>query len=491
MEISVGITRFYWRSRCSLHNIAILLFTRAFMSDSTSLAIPSAQQYALALKQLDQDKKLNKSARLMLQCHYEAPDRTVSYSQLAKAADLEEAHLVYGTFCRALGEALAFPFRNSMKREAPYYGSVIGHDINKIPGQEFKLRMYAEVAAAIELLGWYQASVLADLRPITKSAVIDLVERAGINIEDWYVDEHNKPVPHPRSNPRYCYNWSFGTAREGFVLCVWHQQLKTSASAVIFDENLLEHGLHKQAAAQDHQDENIRRRAQAHARRSFAFAEACEMSYLKGSPLRVIINDGSKKEREDLDESSVVLQRELDSELWYVHRYDNKSGDCLIVRGVRPGQDKTDADDTDYAAESHADSLEADDKRRQIEIWVRQKQGPFREMLLTAYGRKCTVTGTRVVETLEAAHIIPHAEGANYRPENGLLLRADIHTLYDLYLLSIDERCRVHVSRTLRYTEYACLGGRTIHLPPVTHTPSFAALRRRHERFLEKELERP
>ena len=45
----------------------------------------------------------------MLKCHYQAPDRTVTYAQLAKAAGLAEANLVYGKFCRALGEALSFP----------------------------------------------------------------------------------------------------------------------------------------------------------------------------------------------------------------------------------------------------------------------------------------------------------------------------------------------------------------------------------------------
>lgn len=427
----------------------------------------------------------------MLECHYRSPGQTVSYGQLAKAAGIGEANLVYGKFCRALGESLNFSFRPSTNRSAPYFGSAIGYEIENGPGEEFQLRMYPEVASALEMLGWYQMGILDELRPRKKSAVIELVEQAGISVDDWYLNERSEPVKQPRSNPQYCYNWSFGTAREGFVLCIWHQGLKTSAGKVVFDENVLEHGKHKQAVAQSDRDEKIRNRARAHAGRSFAFVDACDISYMKGLPIRVILNDGSRKDREDLENSSIVLQRELDPEPWYVHRFDAQTGDCVIVRGIEPERREVREGVVDGGNERDDHTLEGDDRRRLAEIRVRQKQGPFRDMLLAAYGRKCAVTGTRIVEILEAAHIVPHAEGANYRADNGLLLRADIHTLYDLHLLSIDERCRVHVSRTLRNTDYACFGGRDIHLPPVSQTPSFLALRRRHERFLQEELNRP
>ncbi len=460
------------------------------MSDSASPMIPSADAYASALKQLEGTSKLSKSAGLMLKCHYQAPDRTVTYGQLAKAAGLSEANLVYGKFCRTLGEALNFPFRMSSRRDERYYGSVIGHDIPATSTQDFQLRMYPEVVSALEMLGWYQSDMLDDLRPTSKSAVIDLVAEADISVDDWNVTESGEPVSFPRSNPRYCYNWSFGSAREGFLLCVWHQSLKTSAGNIVFDENLLEHGRHKQQVARTHPDRKIRDRAQAHARRSFAFYEACHVSYLRGLPLRVILNEGSRRDRENLDESSEVALRELDPERWFVQRFDENTGDCLIVRGISPvGIDVEEADGV--SPDHDEDSPDADDKRRWAEIRVRQKQGPFRDMLLNAYGRKCAVTGTRIVEILEAAHIIPHAEETNYRAENGVLLRADIHTLFDLYLLSVDERCRVHVSRTLRHTDYAHLNGRTMHLPALTYAPSALALKRRHERFLEKEMKRP
>jgi HNH endonuclease len=69
----------------------------------------------------------------------------------------------------------------------------------------------------------------------------------------------------------------------------------------------------------------------------------------------------------------------------------------------------------------------------------RRGQSDFRARLLEAYGRRCCISGCRVEALLEAAHIRPHAEEPNYDTRNGLLLRADLHTLYDLHLLGVDE----------------------------------------------------
>lgn len=103
-----------------------------------------------------------------------------------------------------------------------------------------------------------------------------------------------------------------------------------------------------------------------------------------------------------------------------------------------------------------------DDEYRQQTIKSRRGQRRFRQVLLTAYGGRCVVTGCRVEDLLEAAHITPHSEHTDYRASNGLLLRADIHTLFDLNLLVIDEFYRVRVSEQLRYSEYWTYNGRTL-----------------------------
>lgn len=86
-----------------------------------------------------------------------------------------------------------------------------------------------------------------------------------------------------------------------------------------------------------------------------------------------------------------------------------------------------------------------EDGRRKIEqlVVIRQGQPAFRRKLLNAYGRKCAVTGCTIEATLEAAHIRPYWGDITNDVRNGLLLRADIHTLYDLGHIKIDGRYRI------------------------------------------------
>lgn len=79
-------------------------------------------------------------------------------------------------------------------------------------------------------------------------------------------------------------------------------------------------------------------------------------------------------------------------------------------------------------------------------IKARRGQASFRNRLLAAYGRRCCISGCRVEALLEAAHICPHSKAPNYETRNGLLLRADLHTLYDLHLLGVDEFGNVSLS---------------------------------------------
>ncbi|MEI6776494.1 MAG: BREX system P-loop protein BrxC [Chloroflexales bacterium] len=80
-------------------------------------------------------------------------------------------------------------------------------------------------------------------------------------------------------------------------------------------------------------------------------------------------------------------------------------------------------------------------------IRARQGQPEFRDRLLVIFGNQCLVTGCRATEALEAAHIDPYCVSQNHDPANGLILRADIHTLFDLGLLAIDTERRCVVFR--------------------------------------------
>ena len=78
-------------------------------------------------------------------------------------------------------------------------------------------------------------------------------------------------------------------------------------------------------------------------------------------------------------------------------------------------------------------------------------QAPFKALVQEAYGRRCAITGERIVPVLEAAHIRPVASAGENRVDNGLLLRSDVHTLFDRGYLGVHpEKRTVRVSPRLR-----------------------------------------
>jgi uncharacterized protein YjbI with pentapeptide repeats len=111
-------------------------------------------------------------------------------------------------------------------------------------------------------------------------------------------------------------------------------------------------------------------------------------------------------------------------------------------------------------------SIKEAQERIIISIARRQGQSKFRQSLLEAYNYRCAITGCDAQEALEAAHIIPYSETENNHPSNGLLLRADLHTLFDLDLIAINpETMKIHFAPSLRRTDYGELDGKSLKLP--------------------------
>lgn len=77
-------------------------------------------------------------------------------------------------------------------------------------------------------------------------------------------------------------------------------------------------------------------------------------------------------------------------------------------------------------------------------------QQAFKGLVLTSYHRRCAITGGRIEPTLQAAHIRPVAMQGEHRVDNGLLLRSDVHTLFDQGYLGLDEHHRLQVSTRLQ-----------------------------------------
>lgn len=112
--------------------------------------------------------------------------------------------------------------------------------------------------------------------------------------------------------------------------------------------------------------------------------------------------------------------------------------------------------------------LDETDERRLVsaEQVRREQQGQFRLLLLDAYQGACAITGTDVSQVLQAAHINPYRGKRSQMVSNGILLRADLHLLYDAHLISIDpSSLTVRLSERLKETYYCTYNMKSLRIP--------------------------
>jgi putative restriction endonuclease len=97
-------------------------------------------------------------------------------------------------------------------------------------------------------------------------------------------------------------------------------------------------------------------------------------------------------------------------------------------------------------------------------------QGAFRVMVTDIYDRKCAITREHTLPVLQAAHIRPVSRGGEHRVSNGLLLRSDVHTLFDRGYVTVTPAYEFKVSQRLNADWqngkiYYALDGQRIELP--------------------------
>jgi putative restriction endonuclease len=126
-----------------------------------------------------------------------------------------------------------------------------------------------------------------------------------------------------------------------------------------------------------------------------------------------------------------------------------------------------------------------------ILVRPRLGQGTFRVMVTDVYKRRCVITGERTLPALEAAHIKPFSEGGSHEPNNGLLMRRDIHALFDSGYVTVTPDLKFHVSRKIKEEfengrHYYALEGHLIQEPIAPNwNPDPNALKwHNNERFL-------
>jgi putative restriction endonuclease len=115
-------------------------------------------------------------------------------------------------------------------------------------------------------------------------------------------------------------------------------------------------------------------------------------------------------------------------------------------------------------------------------IQPRLGQGAFRVLVTDVYGRRCAITQERTLPALEAAHIRPYGFGGEHDARNGLLLRRDIHSLFDAGYVTVTPKFHFEVSHRIREEyengkHYYALHGERIFIPErIDQRPDAGAL---------------
>lgn len=134
---------------------------------------------------------------------------------------------------------------------------------------------------------------------------------------------------------------------------------------------------------------------------------------------------------------------------------------------------------SDANVEFNPDDIQDARQTTMRSIAQRRGQGAFRSCLSSAYGAKCVISDCNILEILEAAHIYPYMGDETNHLSNGLLLCADLNTLLDCGLLSINPDNRTCIiAPSIRDSECGVFHLKKIR-PPATGfpAPSIFALR--------------
>ncbi len=126
---------------------------------TTTTSLPKAEEYERALETIE----ISPKQRLMLRAHYHAVNRSITYTDLAKAAGYEgndPANSQYGGLGRKIGEVIGYDFVElGNKSRELFYSSAIGCGNPYTPGP-VQLLMHHELARAIANLGWFDSDAL-------------------------------------------------------------------------------------------------------------------------------------------------------------------------------------------------------------------------------------------------------------------------------------------------------------------------------------------
>ncbi|QQE66409.1 DNA polymerase III subunit beta [Leptolyngbya sp. BL0902] len=189
------------------------------------------------------------------------------------------------------------------------------------------------------------------------------------------------------------------------------------------------------------------------------------------------IRNGSAKDSEDEDRADI--KQEESKEI--------KAVKSEILRDEESGNiDSEESEDLSLNESDWLDSIEIaaleDEREKDLKlVIIREGQAVFREKLLSAYDGRCAITGYSVKDVLEAAHIVPCLGVKTNHLSNGLILRSDLHKLFDSFKITVNpDTLTVCVAPDLMNTEYHELDGRPLRKVQPNYPPVSRAALRHH-----------
>lgn len=301
-------------------------------------------------------------------------------------------------------------------------------------------------------------SIMAIQRPTHMAPVRVLLEQAGQDVSDWAFTKDGEALKNPNDNISRNTSWSFiGKESEPAVLCVWYDEINQTGDTPIFVGNGRRYRQSLLDLDTGERESDVRSRLRTWTRRSVDFDEVVLTCLKLRSRVRLIMVDGPRRDTSSALETSEVSARSLDTEDWYVHSFDDQTGEYCIVRGVAPSAAIVKEAELlpDLGAEAGFQAFlgTLHETERAAIIKARVGQGPFRDALIARW-KGCSVTGLSKPEFCIASHIKPwrDCESAAERVSaaNGLLLIPNLDALFDSGYISFDERFRIMISPQLK-----------------------------------------
>jgi hypothetical protein len=125
-------------------------------------------------------------------------------------------------------------------------------------------------------------------------------------------------------------------------------------------------------------------------------------------------------------------------------------------------------------------ALNLADTRKTVLRQIKERQGQpdFRAALRERYGDRCMISGCTIIDIVEAAHIKSYQGNDDNHPENGLLLRADLHTLFDLHLIGLEPgTLKIRVRSEAKKDGYEVFDGQTLRYSGAGPSPEAVVFR--------------